>query len=224
MLSKFIISNVALPLVCALLPFLFYIVLILFAKYNRKHPPHDEFMKTLNQLATNAVYTLDKTDATGTTKMHRVIAEVTKQLRANNIKLPDGIDSLIENAAEKAVTELRLEQAKVDNATTSTGQSDPVVPTTLDASNLPADENGVVTVGTAPALDVPSTEEEATEGDKSFNIPVANEADQVQPEDVETIDVPKSEEETPANVVLTVNGIAPDENGNVVLPELKGEK
>lgn len=158
-------------------------------KYFVKHPPKTKLLAMVDKLTVSAVYELAKTDSDGRTKMHGVIDEVIKNLGIIGVHIPDNISNIIEDIAEKAVADMRNNQSIANNA--------PALPATPPQAPANLKDDKVA----------PQDDEDE---DGTFDIPVA-------PEDAPVTETDESglNKDT---AVLSVNGIKPDADGNIVLP------
>lgn len=134
--------------ICALIYAVTAIVLLLGAlgivKYTRTHPPKSVYMKVLSSLASDAVRELETQDLDGRTKMHGVIKSVIDNLRILKLPIPEGVETIIENAAEHAVADMKNDSAIASGAS-ATANSVP----TPQPSDLPAENGEMITKGTA---------------------------------------------------------------------------
>lgn len=148
-------------------------------RYFRTHLPADEMQALIQKFCESVVNELDKTDATGQTKLHRAIEKVLKALNVYHVYIPDGIEAIIEAEVEKAVTNMRYKKAVTDSSNAvanSTAVPEINTNAPADTSNLPADSNGMVTTGTATSVDTDTSEDD----DSKVNVPKS--ADEVEPD------------------------------------------
>ena len=148
-------------------------------KYFRTHLPATKLQALIQKFCESVVNELDKTDASGQTKLHSAIKQVLNNLKILGIHIPDGIEAIIEAEVEKAVTNMRYKKA-VTNSSNAVANNTAVPETNTntpaDTSNLPADSNDMVTTGTATSVDTDTSEDD----DSKVNVPKS--ADEVEPD------------------------------------------
>lgn len=144
-------------------------------KYFRTHLPATKLQALIQKFCESIVNELDTTDASGQTKLHSAIKQVLEALAICHVHIPDGIETIIEAEVEKAVTNMKYKKAITNNnnvnaANTTPSTAAPTAPATpADSSNLPADDNDMVTTGTAPSVDTGTSEDD----DGKVNVPKA---------------------------------------------------
>lgn len=144
-------------------------------KYFRTHLPATKLQALIQKFCESIVNELDTTDASGQTKLHSAIKQVLEALAICHVHIPDGIETIIEAEVEKAVTNMKYKKAITNNnnasaANTTPGTVAPTAPATpADSSNLPADDNDMVTTGTAPSVETGTSEDD----DGKVNVPKA---------------------------------------------------
>ena len=144
-------------------------------KYFRTHLPATKLQALIQKFCESIVNELDTTDASGQTKLHSAIKQVLEALAICHVHIPDGIETIIEAEVEKAVTNMKYKKAITNNnnvnaANTTPSTAAPTAPATpADSSNLPADDNDMVTTGTAPSVETGTSEDD----DGKVNVPKA---------------------------------------------------
>lgn len=144
-------------------------------KYFRTHLPATKLQALIQKFCESIVNELDTTDASGQTKLHSAIKQVLEALAICHVHIPDGIETIIEAEVEKAVTNMKYKKAITNNnnvnaANTTPSTAAPTAPaTTADSSNLPADDNDMVTTGNAPSVETGTSEDD----DGKVNVPKA---------------------------------------------------
>lgn len=142
-------------------------------KYFRTHLPATKLQALIQKFCESIVNELDTTDASGQTKLHSAIKQVLEALAICHVHIPDGIETIIEAEVEKAVTNMKYKKAITNNnnvnaANTTPSTAAPTAPATpADSSNLPADDNDMVTTGTAPSVETGTSEDD----DGKVNVP-----------------------------------------------------
>ena len=144
-------------------------------KYFRTHLPATKLQALIQKFCESIVNELDTTDASGQTKLHSAIKQVLEALAICHVHIPDGIETIIEAEVEKAVTNMKYKKAITNNnnvnaANTTPSTAAPIAPATpADSANLPADDNDMVTTGTAPSVETGTSEDD----DGKVNVPKA---------------------------------------------------
>ena len=144
-------------------------------KYFRTHLPATKLQALIQKFCESIVNELDTTDASGQTKLHSAIKQVLEALAICHVHIPDGIETIIEAEVEKAVTNMKYKKAITNNnnvnaANTTPSIAAPTAPAApADSSNLPADDNDMVTTGTAPSVETGTSEDD----DGKVNVPKA---------------------------------------------------
>ena len=144
-------------------------------KYFRTHVPATKLQALIQKFCESIVNELDTTDASGQTKLHSAIKQVLEALAICHVHIPDGIETIIEAEVEKAVTNMKYKKAITNNnnasaANTTPSTAAPTAPATpADSANLPADDNDMVTTGTAPSVETGTSEDD----DGKVNVPKA---------------------------------------------------
>lgn len=144
-------------------------------KYFRTHLPATKLQALIQKFCESIVNELDTTDASGQTKLHSAIKKVLEALVICHVHIPDGIETIIEAEIEKAVTNMKYKKAITNNnnasaANTTPSTAAPAAPATpADSANLPADDNDMVTTGTAPSVETGASEDD----DGKVNVPKA---------------------------------------------------
>lgn len=144
-------------------------------KYFRTHLPATKLQALIQKFCESIVNELDTTDASGQTKLHSAIKQVLEALAICHVHIPDGIETIIEAEVEKAVTNMKYKKAITNNnnvnaANTTPSTAAPTAPAaSADSSNLPADDNDMVTTGTAPSVETGTSEDD----DGKVNVPKA---------------------------------------------------
>lgn len=144
-------------------------------KYFRTHLPATKLQALIQKFCESIVNELDTTDASGQTKLHSAIKQVLEALAICHVHIPDGIETIIEAEVEKAVTNMKYKKAITNNnnasaANTTPSTAAPAAPATpADSANLPADDNDMVTTGTAPSVETGTSEDD----DGKVNVPKA---------------------------------------------------
>lgn len=144
-------------------------------KYFRTHLPATKLQALIQKFCESIVNELDTTDASGQTKLHSAIKQVLEALAICHVHIPDGIETIIEAEVEKAVTNMKYKKAITNNnnasaANTTPSMAAPTAPATpADSANLPADDNDMVTTGTAPSVETGTSEDD----DGKVNVPKA---------------------------------------------------
>lgn len=144
-------------------------------KYFRTHLPATKLQALIQKFCESIVNELDTTDASGQTKLHSAIKQVLEALAICHVHIPDGIETIIEAEVEKAVTNMKYKKAITNNnnvnaANTTPSTAAPTAPSTpADSANLPADDNDMVTTGTAPSVETGTSEDD----DGKVNVPKA---------------------------------------------------
>lgn len=144
-------------------------------KYFRTHLPATKLQALIQKFCESIVNELDTTDASGQTKLHSAIKQVLEALAICHVHIPDGIETIIEAEVEKAVTNMKYKKAITNNNNASAANTTPstAAPTAsatpADSSNLPADDNDMVTTGTAPSVETGTSEDD----DGKVNVPKA---------------------------------------------------
>lgn len=144
-------------------------------KYFRTHLPATKLQALIQKFCESIVNELDTTDASGQTKLHSAIKQVLEALAICHVHIPDGIETIIEAEVEKAVTNMKYKKAITNNnnvnaANTTPSTAAPTAPATpADSANLPADDNDMVTTGTAPSVETGTSEDD----DGKVNVPKA---------------------------------------------------
>lgn len=144
-------------------------------KYFRTHLPATKLQALIQKFCESIVNELDTTDASGQTKLHSAIKQVLEALAICHVHIPDGIETIIEAEVEKAVTNMKYKKAITNNnnvnaANTTPSTAAPTAPATpADSSNLPADDNDMVTTGNAPSVETGTSEDD----DGKVNVPKA---------------------------------------------------
>lgn len=144
-------------------------------KYFRTHLPATKLQALIQKFCESIVNELDTTDASGQTKLHSAIKQVLEALAICHVHIPDGIETIIEAEVEKAVTNMKYKKAITNNnnvnaANTTPSTATPTAPATpADSSNLPADDNDMVTTGNAPSVETGTSEDD----DGKVNVPKA---------------------------------------------------
>lgn len=198
-MSNFLKAQVSLALIYVFGAVLLLALVFGLTLFFRKHPAKTKFLQMVRDLTADAVAELATQDTDGRTKMHGVIDEVIRNLQIAGVHIPNNISNIIENAAERALIDLKAQKAIINNTEVKDSSSNKalVEPTDTDTD---IDTN----------ISAPVPEETANDTDTTnVDVPVA-------PEDAEE----KDEVATP---VLSINGVKPDETGNIILP-LKGDK
>lgn len=139
-------------------------------KYFRTHLPATKLQALIQKFCESIVNELDTTDASGQTKLHSAIKQVLEALAICHVHIPDGIETIIEAEVEKAVTNMKYKKAITNNNNASAANTTPAatVPTApADSANLPADDNDMVTTGTAPSVETGTSEDD----DGKVNVP-----------------------------------------------------
>lgn len=144
-------------------------------KYFRTHLPATKLQALIQKFCESIVNELDTTDASGQTKLHSAIKQVLEALAICHVHIPDGIETIIEAEVEKAVTNMKYKKAITNNNNASAANTTPstAAPTAsatpADSANLPADDNDMVTTGTAPSVETGTSEDD----DGKVNVPKA---------------------------------------------------